>query len=237
MAERLSVLYGTREIDVTIVRRPRKTLEIAVEPDARIVVTAPISASHQAIAAKIRKHARWVHRQQRFFANYLPRTPARNFVPGETHLYLGRHYRLKVVQHVEESVILKRGFLIVHSRTPEMPDQTRRLVQAWYSERARLKFSERLESCLLRLGDAEKFRPKSLIIRQLRQRWGSMSPAQRLLLNRRLIEAPRESIDYVITHELCHIAEPNHGPRFYCLLTRVLSDWPKRKARLELIMS
>lgn len=64
-----------------------------------------------------------------------------------------------------------------------------------------------------------------------------MSPAGRLLLNRRLIEAPVDAIDYVITHELCHIAEPNHGAAFYELLDRVLADWQHRKQRLERIMA
>ena len=60
-----------------------------------------------------------------------------------------------------------------------------------------------------------------------------MSPTARLLLNRRLIEAPVDAIDYVITHELCHIAEPHHGPEFFALLDRLLPDWPTRKDRLE----
>ena len=64
-----------------------------------------------------------------------------------------------------------------------------------------------------------------------------MSPAGRLLLNRRLIEAPVDAIDYVITHELCHIAEPNHEAAFYELLDRVLPDWQHRKQRLERIMA
>ena len=64
-----------------------------------------------------------------------------------------------------------------------------------------------------------------------------MSPAGRLLLNRRLIEAPVDAIDYVITHELCHIAEPNHRAAFYELLDRVLPDWQHRKQRLERIMA
>ena len=74
-------------------------------------------------------------------------------------------------------------------------------------------------------------------MRRLRQRWGSMSPGWRLMLNRRLIEAPVDAIDYVITHELCHIAEPHHGPAFFDLLGRVMPDWEKRKARLERVMA
>ncbi|MBB4020210.1 MULTISPECIES: YgjP-like metallopeptidase domain-containing protein [Actibacterium] len=91
--------YGEQEIRYEIVRRPRKTLEIAVEPDASVVIAAPEDATLDAIEAKLRKRAAWVTRQQRYFAQFLPRTPERRFVAGETHLYLGRQYRLKVVPH------------------------------------------------------------------------------------------------------------------------------------------
>lgn len=84
----------------------------------------------------------------------------------------------------------------------------------------------------------EAFRPKGLIIiRQLRQRWGSMSPAGLLMLNLRLIEAPVDAIDYVMTHELCHIAKPHHGRDFFELVERVMPDWRNRKDRLERIMA
>jgi hypothetical protein len=100
-----------------------------------------------------------------------------------------------------------------------------------------VKFAERLEANLVRFPNPEKLRPKGLIVRQLRQRWGSMSPKHRMLLNQRLIQAPLDSSDYVITHELCHIAEPHHGPAFFRLLNRLLPDWHRRKQRLEYLMS
>jgi predicted metal-dependent hydrolase len=64
-----------------------------------------------------------------------------------------------------------------------------------------------------------------------------MSPSGGLVLNRRLIEAPVDAIDYVITHELCHIAEPHHSSAFYQLLDRILPDWQRRKERLERVMA
>jgi predicted metal-dependent hydrolase len=237
MAERLSVSYGAHDIDVTIVRRPRKTLEIAVEPDATVVVTAPLAASLNAIAAKVRKRAGWVRRQQRFFAQYLPRTPERQFVPGETHLYLGRQYRLKVSLGIQASVKLLQGFLVVQSHYPDRPELTRDLVAAWYRSRALLKFRERLKICLERFGNEEAFRPRGIIVRQIRMRWGSMSPAGRLLLNTRLIEVPVHAIDYVITHELCHLREAHHGPSFFNLLERAMPDWQERKEQLELFLA
>ena len=235
--ERHSVQYGEHRIDFAIVRRERTTLEIAVEPDASVVVAAPQDAPLAAIEAKVRKRAAWIRRQQRYFIQFLPRTPDRQYVAGETHLYLGRQYRLKVVPHVQAGVTLIRGFIVVHTHRPERVEATRELVEGWYRDRAHAKFAERLEANLLRFSVPDAFRPKGLIVRHLRQRWGSMSPASRLLLNRRLIEAPVDAIDYVITHELCHIAVPHHGPEFFDLLDRILPDWPRRKERLEKVMA
>lgn len=232
-----SVSYGSHLLEFTVRRRERKTLEIAVEPDASIVVTAPINASIEAIEEKVRRRARWIVRQQRYFGQYLPRTPEKQFVPGETHLYLGRQYRLKVSGDLKNTVRLTRGFINVTSVRPNNPEATRELVEKWFVERAHYKFRERLEVCLLRFSDPEAFRPTGLIVRQLEMRWGSMSPAHRLMLNKRLIHAPVEGIDYVITHELCHIAEPNHGPSFYSLLDRAMPSWSVRKERLEELMA
>lgn len=230
---RRSIVYGKHKIEFDIVRRERKTLEIGVEPDASVIVAAPVDASLAAIEQKVRKRAAWIQRQRGYFIQFQPRTPERQFLAGETHLYLGRHYRLKVIQHSEPRVTLIRGFIIVRVPDAERTDITRKLVESWYHERAVIKFWERLEINLGRFPIPEEFRPRSLIIRQSSKRWGSMSPASRLMLNRKLIEAPLDSIDYVITHELCHIAVPHHGPEFYNILNRVMPDWRRRKQRLE----
>lgn len=231
--ERHWVKYGEQRITFSVVRRERKTLEIGVEPDATVVVAAPRNASIEAIIEKVRRRAAWVRRQQRFFSRFLPRTPARRFISGETHLYLGRQYRLKVIACEKPGVKMIRGYIVVRSREPGQSELTRGLVEKWYRDRARVKFTERLEVNLLRFADPDSFRPRALIIRTMRRRWGSLSASSRLVLNRRLIEAPVDGIDYVITHELCHIAEPHHGSRFYRLLDGVLPDWQRRKEWLE----
>ncbi len=229
--------YGRHVIDYEVVRRDRATIEIAIEPDTRVIVAAPRDATREAIEAKLTKRAAWIRRQQRYFAQFLPRTPERSYQSGETHRYLGRQYRLKVAPHVQAGVKLTRGFIVVQSHRPQRTEVTRELVDAWYRERARAKFEERLEVSLARFSNPENYRPNGLIVRRLRQRWGSMTPGKRLTLNRRLIEAPVDTIDYVITHELCHITEPHHGPAFFDLLGRVMPDWEKRKLRLERVMA
>jgi hypothetical protein len=235
--EKGCIRYGRHLIEFSVVRRKRTTLEIAVEPDAAVVVAAPLGASLESITEKVRKRASWVRRQQEFFLQFIPRTPPRHYIPGETHLYLGRQYRLKVIASERPGVKLWRGFIFAQSEKPKRLEVTRDLVNSWYRERARVKFAERLEINVNRFSNPEGLRPKGLIVRQLRQRWGSMSPKGRMLLNQRLIQAPIDSIDYVITHELCHIAEPHHGPAFFRSLNRVLPDWQRRKERLEHLLS
>ena len=237
MVERMSIAYGAHLISATIIRRDRKTLEIAVNPDGSVLVKAPLLARNDAIEAKVRKRGAWVIRQQSYFSQYMPRTPARRYLSGETHLYLGRQYRLNVKRGSKSNVKMFRGELLVQSEYPDNADITRELISAWYRSKALEKFPERLEICLKFFRDAECVRPKALIIRNLRLRWGSMSPSGRLMLNSRLIEAPIAAIDYVIMHELCHMRVPNHGKKFYNLLERVLPDWQIRKDRLERLLA
>lgn len=127
--EHLSLNYGEARIDYQVVRRARKTLEIAVEPDTTVVIAAPEDASLEAIEAKLRKRAAWITRQQRFFSQFLPRVPPREFVAGETHMYLGRQYRLKVVPHVQQTVKLIRGYFVVQTHRPLSPKVTQELVE------------------------------------------------------------------------------------------------------------
>ena len=229
--------YGEQVIPYRIVRRSRKTMEIAVEPDTSVVVAAPVEASTEALAAKLRQRAAWILKQRRYFARFLPRTPRRRFVSGETHRYLGRQYRLKIVPHHQDCVKLLRGFIVVQTPQPRQPGIPQDLVEAWYGRCARVQFTQRVAACRRRFPEPDRFRPHGLTIRESRRRWGSMSPRGRLFLNRRLIEAPVEAIDYVITHELCHMAEPHHGAAFFKLLGRAMPDWQQRKQGLEEFMA
>ena len=135
-AEMLTLNYGNSLIAFRLERRERKTLAISVGPDAEVEVVAPAKAPLEKVLEKVRKRARWIQRQQRFFTQFHPRTPERQYLAGETHLYLGRQYRLKVGLHVQQQVKLYRGRLVVQSTRPRNRDATRELVEQWYRDRA-----------------------------------------------------------------------------------------------------
>lgn len=227
-----AVAYGGKEIFFQILKTDRKTMEIAVLPDCSVEVKVPKGTSEDETQAKVYRRARWITRQIIFFQQFRPRTPGRQFVGGETHLYLGRRYRLKISQGQGSSVKLVCGFIYITCHSSPSPARVKLLLETWYLERARIKFAESLErnfSSFERLG----FSPPRIQIRKMKSRWGSLSAMGILTLKPDLIRAPRDCIDYVVIHELCHLKYQNHSKEFYRLLDQVMPDWHKQKNKLE----
>ena len=232
-----SITYGGESILFHVSYSKRKTMEIAVHPDGSVTVKAPLETDKNLIEHRVHKRAHWVSRQIRYFAQFKPRTPKRRFVGGESHPYLGRKYRLKIHQAETRGVSLTRGFFHITSLDTS-PERVAELLEAWYRRRAGVYFSQVLEECWRRhhfeKTGAEK---PALKIRAMKTRWGSLSKRGGMTLNLDLIKAPKECIEYVIIHELCHLLHPNHGKEFYNLLERFLPDWKKRKHKLEMALS
>ena len=112
---RHAIIYAGKSIPFHLVYSNRKSLEIAVAPDNSVSVKAPLGTDEMLIEQYVHKHARWINRQIRYFTQFEPRTPKRRFVGGESHLYLGRKYRLKIRQSETEGVLLKHGYFHITS--------------------------------------------------------------------------------------------------------------------------
>ncbi len=181
------VLYGNRRITFEVERRPRKTLAISVLPTGEVRVVAPLNANMDEVNARVSKRGRWIEAQQRFFTQFEPRTPSRIFVPGETHLYLGRQYRLRVSEDGVENVKLSRGFLSVRGVHKDDQAAVERLVRAWYISHAEEQFRRRLDLNRQRFTDPDNHIPASVVLRSMAEKWASMSPRGRLTLNPDLV--------------------------------------------------
>ncbi|MHB9044275.1 M48 family metallopeptidase [Acidithiobacillus sp.] len=208
----------------------RRTLAIEVHPDSRVLVRAPVDCPEALIAERVQKRAAWISQQLAEFERYRPRTPARQYVNGESHLYLGEQYRLKLLPGGMPSVKLSRGRLLACLPGEPEPERVKALLHRWYLDRARAVFGEVLQASLLHFKSVEHPR---LIVRAMQSRWGSLSLAGTMTLNVNLVRAPRPCIEYVVIHELCHIEHRDHDARFFRLLGQVMPDWEQRKQRLE----
>lgn len=225
--------FGTSTIEYELTFSERKALVIHVYPDCSVVVDAPVGSDESAIEQKVLKRAAWILRQQRQFQDYPAASPLpRRYVSGEAYRYLGRQYRLKVVENRVESVRLARGFITVNVQDREDKTRIGELIHKWYLGHARRIFAERLQACFPRLAALDVPYPE-LAIRDMKARWGSCSPTGRLTLNLKLIYVPKVLIDYVVIHELCHLREHNHSPAFYQLLGKVLPEWRELRQQLN----
>jgi len=236
--EQLSVLeYRGQRIEFEVLHADRQTLEIAVHPDGAVVAIAPLGVTFEDVYDRLCKRVRWISSQVAYFRQFEPRTPVRQFVSGETHLYLGRQYRLRVLSAEQDSVKLVGGRFVVCVQGEPSSGAVQGLLGGWYARRAAVYLEERLDACWERFSAGSAAVRPRLRLRRMRTRWGSMSASGVLTLNRDLVRAPRECIDYVIFHEFCHLEYADHGPGFRARLELVLPDWEKRKHRLELTLA
>jgi hypothetical protein len=230
-----SVRYGDERITFSLrvqpARRARR-IAIHVEPDGRVMVDVPQETPDAAVQAAVQRRANWISGQVAAVRARRARALPRAHVSGESLFYLGRRHVLEVV--VDESRdghVRLRGSRIEVAVARGEAARVQALLDAWYRKRAGEVLAARLAVLAPSLSWVGT--PPPVQLRVTKKRWGSCSPAGRLTFNPNLVKAPRECIDYVLIHELCHLGEHNHGPRFHQLLDTLMPDWRRVKARLD----
>lgn len=226
------IQYGATIIDYVIEFAQRKMLSICVNPDSSVCLRAPIDATLEQIQQKVHKRASWILKQKRFFESFGTSTTKRQYISGESHLYLGRQYMLRVKESNVNAVHYQNNIIEIECRHKK---DAGILLQTWYRQRANVKFQEYAQPII------EQFsiygvKPQSLSIKKMDKRWGYCTIDGHITLNPRLICAPRCCIEYVITHELCHLIYRSHNKEFYALLTKEMPHWEKWKNKLERIL-
>ena len=239
--------YGDERIEYDIIRRksptdstsPHRKVTLKVHPDLRVVATAPHDASNDDIHQIVTKRARWIWNNLQQFAEQQSMVLPRQYVSGETQFYLGRRYVLKVSpsETQRSDIKLYRGKLQVTVSAAlydaEMSRQAKvkGLLKRWYADKSQQVLSERISQMVTKTPWVKE--TPSFRIMEMKKQWGSCSANGSLLFNPHLIKAPKECIDYVVLHELCHIAEHNHSEKFWRLLTQVMPNWKQVKSQLD----
>ena len=211
----------------------RRSLSIEVHPDLRVVVRAPLRLPKRDIEAFIAARALWVAAQLEHF-RVAPHVPQRvpTYGDGATHYYLGLPHRLHFDPTARHGVERRDDSLVIGGRAARDGLAARSALDDWYRARAREEFATVLAACYLHPRFARYACP-ALQIRTMHSRWGSLGSRRGMTLNLILIQAPRECIEFVVMHELCHLRYHGHGKGFYKLLDVVCPDWRARKRLLE----
>ena len=217
------------ELAYTIQRSAkRRKLTITVERDRSVVVHAPEGMSEEKIRQVVESKRQWIYEKIGHPQKYqdLPHPPGKELVSGESALYLGRQYRIEVVKTGLAEIQFDQRFLIPATQGGE----TRRGLDGnGISVKAKEKIIPRVKHHARELG----VDVAGVKIVDNRYRWGSCTLNNNVNFNWRLIKAPMFVIDYVIVHELAHLIEANHTPRFWNIVRAQAPTMEKAKAWLK----
>ncbi|MFI1735184.1 M48 family metallopeptidase [Streptomyces acidicola] len=216
---------GRLEIDVVVVP-DRGGVRLTVERDARITATVPAGLDTARLIAVVRSRRRWIYDKLDERTEEAALRPGKEFVTGEGFHYLGRSYRLKIVDEAPAPVGLVRGRLLVRR---DCLDRAQDELITWYRRRGNVWLPARAEPW------AQRMRApfQSLSVRRLGYRWGSCNREGGVNIHWAAMQLPAKLIDYVLVHELAHLHKRDHSQEFWSLVGRALPDYRERRTQLD----
>lgn len=218
------------ELCLPVRRKAIKHIHIAVyPPDGRVLISAPLEKRPEVIHAFVLSRLGWIRDKQEAFRRQ-PRESAREFLTRETHYLWGRRYLLRVEEQAARPGIELRHDEIVLTVRPGSDRQCReRIMHEWHKRLLRAALPP-----LIRQWEAIlDVTVNAFFVQRMKTRWGSCTPDRGYVrFNTELVKKPKDLLEYVVAHELCHLREPRHDERYYALLGRHYPRW--RQARADL---
>lgn len=203
----------------------RKTLNISVERDRSIVVRAPHYLTADKIDKIVQSKRQWIKEKLNHAQKYPLVSENKEFVSGETLMYLGKNYQLLVVDEEIEGIEFDQRFKISKANQPKANE----LFKKWYLKQALIKIKPLATKYAKSLGvQYNQFKTS-----EMKYRWGSCTPANNIIFNWRIIKAPMYVLEYLVAHELVHLIENNHTPRFWNILSIQVPNYEKAKNWLK----
>ena len=230
--ETSAISWGNTRLTYAIRRsaRRKKTVAVTVDPGGGVLLLAPEDFSISRLNEVARRKAGWiVQRLRRVGSNGVPPSP-REFVSGESVMYLGRHYRLKVLPAESGDAKLRGGWLHVPAPAgAEQRDHVRAALVSWLRRHAAERLPERVEMWRSKVG----VEMPPVVISDQKRRWGSCDRSGTIRLNWRIIQAPMRLVDYVVVHELVHLRHRDHGRDYWQALGRIMPNYERRRGDLR----
>lgn len=213
-------------LDIRIIRSPRKkTMHIVIERNGSVSVQVPESLEDEKIAAILQTKEYEIHKKLTYWRELNDRHIERQFLSGQSFLYLGKNYNLQVVEGQKKSLLLKGGKFLLGA-TVKNP---RKAFVNFYKQQTKLKLDERMKL----FENAVKSLPASISIRELPTRWASCTPDRKIYFNWRCIMAPLPVFDYLIIHELVHMEFPNHSRQFWDKVSSICPNYEEHERWLK----
>ena len=223
------------DIPYLLTRKSVKNVNLRIKPEGEVLVSANNSVSTDFIDAFIEKKQRYIfsalsrYEEKKKLFQAVPK----RYVSGESYDLLGKSLRLKVEANKEENVYTDGVYIFLKVKDKDDFRHKEIMMSKWLKQYQTTVFEELLQEKYL-LFEKYGVTYPTLKIRNMTSRWGSCQPKKGIItLNSKLIEAPRNCIEYVILHELVHFIHPNHSRQFWDFVAMMMPDWKERKEELE----
>ena len=228
------VVVENREICYHLERKNVKNLNLRIRKDGSVFVSVNEMVPCEEVDKFIRSKASYILKAIDHFREMEQYRPqSKQYVSGETFCIQGRGLRLQVSQVEREAISTDGVYIFLEVKDANDIERKRSLVTRFLDQQCKMVFSEVMED-LYPVVKKYGIEEPSLRIRDMETRWGSCLTKKKIItLNKRLLEAPRNCIEYVVMHELCHLIHPNHSKQFYAFLTMLMPDWKERKNYLD----
>lgn len=229
-----TILVDGSPLHYSLERKNVKNLNLHVRKDGSVYVSANTAVPEEKIDEFLVSKGAFIRNAQNKFKEQEQYKPLpKQYVSGETFYVQGRALRLKVTQTARDKIYSDGVYLFLDVKDQRDTTKKERMVKRFLDKQCKAVFSEILEEqypVFQKYGVA----PPILRIRNMDTRWGSCLPGKGVItLNKRLLEAPRNCIEYVVMHEFCHFIHPNHSKHFYDFLAMLMPDWKERKKILD----
>lgn len=217
-----------KDIEYTLQRSNRKTASIYIERDGQVSVYVPEDLSKSQLEELLESKRKWIYRNQAEWADLNATRVQREYVNGEGFLYLGRTYRLKLVEDQANPLMLKDGHFCLRSNNGSVPDADAAFKE-FFQEKAKRRIPERVAFFENRMGVESKV----VKVMDLKNRWASCSSGGNVNFHWKCMMAPPTVLDYIVVHELAHLIHPNHTDAFWNEVDKVMPDFGDRKEWLR----
>lgn len=234
MPQQRTVFYEGSEISYQLEQKPVKNLNLRIHKDCKVYVSAnpevPVNKVDEFVVSK----GQYICSAQKKFGEMALYSPKpKQYVSGETFYILGKGVRLKVEQASHNTISSDGVYLNLCIKDPQDFEKKKRMVSHFLDCQCDTTFGE-VMSEIYPVFQKYGVAVPVLRFRNMETRWGSCLPHKGIItLNKRLLEAPRHCIEYVVMHEFCHFIHPDHSKHFYAFLTMLMPDWKERKRILD----
>jgi predicted metal-dependent hydrolase len=219
-------------LNVDVIRKDIKNLHISVmPPNGRVRVAIPAHINDDRVRSAIVSKLAWIKKQQADFEKQ-PRQSEREMVSGESHYFLGRRYRLEVIEVTGKPHIALNGnnTLLLSTSTDTSKEKRLKLLDEWYRE----QIKRRLPALLNKWQAIVGVEPNHCGIRKMKTKWGSCNTSEkRIWLNLELAKKPPECLEYILVHELVHLLERHHNRRFKAFMDEFMPKWSLHRDTLN----